>query len=191
MRSQSRRAQPSPAAASGIHEGDCAKGCYFKPTLITNVTNDMRVAQEEIFGPVAVVIKFKTEDEVIAMANDSVYGLGGAVWTTDISKAIRVSRAIETGRMWVNTYNQIPAGAPFGGYKQSGIGRETDLSILDAYTQQKNIFINLDDDVTGFYPEPIMERKSRSGCYFSAVRSSFRYTQVLFAEETLRYSPGE
>ena len=124
-----------------------------KPTLITNVTNDMRVAQEEIFGPVAVVIKFKTEDEVIAMANDSVYGLGGAVWTTDISKAIRVSRAIETGRMWVNTYNQIPAGAPFGGYKQSGIGRETDLSILDAYTQQKNIFINLDEDATGFYPE--------------------------------------
>ena len=113
----------------------------------------MRVAQEEIFGPVAVVIKFKTEDEVIAMANDSVYGLGGAVWTTDISKAIRVSRAIETGRMWVNTYNQIPAGAPFGGYKQSGIGRETDLSILDAYTQQKNIFINLDEDATGFYPE--------------------------------------
>ena len=134
-------------------EGPNAKGCFMKPTLITNVTNDMRVAQEEIFGPVAVVIKFKTEDEVIAMANDSVYGLGGAVWTTDISKAIRVSRAIETGRMWVNTYNQIPAGAPFGGYKQSGIGRETDLSILDAYTQQKNIFINLDEDATGFYPE--------------------------------------
>ena len=134
-------------------EGPNAKGCFMKPTLITNVTNDMRVAQEEIFGPVAVVIKFKTEDEVIAMANDSVYGLGGAVWTTDLSKAIRVSRAIETGRMWVNTYNEIPAGAPFGGYKQSGIGRETDLSILDAYTQQKNIFINLDEDATGFYPE--------------------------------------
>lgn len=134
-------------------EGDCAKGCFFKPTLITNVTNDMRVAQEEIFGPVAVVIKFKTEDEVIAMANDSRYGLGGAVWTKDITKAFRVARAVETGRMWVNTYNQIPAGAPFGGYKESGIGRETDLSIMDAYTQQKNIFLNLSDDVTGFYPE--------------------------------------
>ena len=134
-------------------EGDLAKGCYFKPTLITNVTNDMRVAQEEIFGPVAVVIKFKTEDEVIAMANDNEYGLGGAVWTRDIYKAFRVARAVETGRMWVNTYNQIPAGAPFGGYKKSGIGRETDLSILEAYTQQKNIFINLSEDVTGFYPQ--------------------------------------
>ena len=92
----------------------------------------MRIAKEEIFGPVAVVIKFKTEDEVIKMANDSDYGLGGGVWTKDITKAIRVSRAVETGRMWVNTYNQIPAGAPFGGYKKSGIGRETDLSILDA-----------------------------------------------------------
>ena len=132
--------------------GSCSNGCFFKPTLITNVTNDMRVAQEEIFGPVAVVIKFKTEEEVIAMANDSEYGLGGAVWTQDITRAMRVARAVETGRMWVNTYNQIPAGAPFGGYKKSGIGRETDLSILDAYTQQKNIFINLSDEATGFYP---------------------------------------
>ena len=111
----------------------------------------MRIAREEIFGPVAVVIKFKTEDEVIKMANDSDYGLGGGVWTKDITKAIRVSRAVETGRMWVNTYNQIPAGAPFGGYKKSGIGRETDLSILDAYTQTKNIFINLSDESSGFY----------------------------------------
>ncbi len=133
-------------------EGACANGCFMQPTLITNVTNDMRVAQEEIFGPVAVVIKFKTEDEVVAMANDSAYGLGGAVWTRDINRAIRVARSIETGRMWVNTYNQIPAGAPFGGYKRSGIGRETDLSILDAYTQKKNIMINLNEAPSGFYP---------------------------------------
>ena len=124
-----------------------------KPTLITNVTNDMRVAQEEIFGPVACVIKFKTEDEVIEMANDSKYGLGGAVWTRDINRAIRVSRAIETGRMWVNTYNAIPAGAPFGGYKQSGIGRETHKVILEHYTQMKNIMINLSEAPSGFYPE--------------------------------------
>ena len=133
-------------------EGACAKGCFMKPTLITNVTNDMRVAQEEIFGPVAVVIKFKTEEEVVAMANDSVYGLGGAVWTRDLNRALRVSRNIETGRMWVNTYNQIPAGAPFGGYKQSGIGRETHKVILDHYTQQKNIMINLSEAPSGFYP---------------------------------------
>ena len=133
-------------------EGGCADGCFMQPTLITGVTNDMRVAQEEIFGPVAVVIKFKTEEEVIAMANDSTYGLGGAVWTRDINRAIRVAQAVETGRMWVNTYNQIPAGAPFGGYKRSGIGRENDLSILDAYSQKKNIMINLNEVPSGFYP---------------------------------------
>lgn len=134
-------------------DGACANGSFMKPTLIVNATNDMRVAQEEIFGPVAVVIKFKTEEEVIKMANDSVYGLGGAVWTRDINRAIRVSRAIETGRMWVNTYNQIPSGAPFGGYKQSGIGRETHKVILEHYTQQKNIMINLNETPSGFYPE--------------------------------------
>lgn len=134
-------------------EGSRKDGCFMQPTLITNVTNDMRVAQEEIFGPVAVVIKFRTEEEVIAMANDSQYGLGGAVWTKDINRAIRVSRGIETGRMWVNTYNQIPAGAPFGGYKKSGIGRETHKVILDHYTQQKNIMINLNETPSGFYPK--------------------------------------
>lgn len=111
----------------------------------------MRVAQEEIFGPVAVVIKFKDEQEVIDMANDSIYGLGGAVWTQDINRAIRVSRAIRTGRMWVNCYNSIPAGAPFGGYKQSGIGRETHKVILEHYTQQKNIMINLSEKPLGLY----------------------------------------
>ena len=133
-------------------EGDLKNGCFFQPTLITGVNNKMRIAQEEIFGPVAVVIKFKTEDEVIAMANDSTYGLGGAVWTQDITRAMKVARSVETGRMWVNTYNQLPAGAPFGGYKNSGIGRETDLSILDAYTQKKNIFIKLNSTPSGFYP---------------------------------------
>ena len=133
-------------------ENGCENGCFIKPTLLTNVTNDMCVAQEEIFGPVAVVIKFKTEEEVIAMANDSEYGLGGAVWTTDINRALRVAQAVETGRMWVNTYNQIPEGAPFGGYKKSGIGRENDRAILDSYSQKKNIMINLSEAPSGFYP---------------------------------------
>lgn len=134
-----------------LTENGLDKGNFVAPTLITNVTNDMRVAQEEIFGPVAVVIKFKDEQEVIDMANDSIYGLGGAVWTQDINRAIRVSRAVRTGRMWVNCYNAIPAGAPFGGYKQSGIGRETHKVILDHYTQQKNIMINIGEKPLGLY----------------------------------------
>ena len=106
----------------------------------------------EIFGPVACIIKFKTEEEVLAMANDSAYGLGGAVWTRDINRALRVARGVETGRMWVNTYNAIPEGAPFGGCKASGIGRETHKVILEHYTQMKNIMINMAEAPTGFYP---------------------------------------
>ncbi len=136
-----------------VTDGELSKGFFMRPTLLVNVTNDMRVAQEEIFGPVAVVIKFHDEAEVVKMANDSVYGLGGAVWTKDIAKAIRVSRAVETGRMWVNTYNQIPEHSPFGGYKESGIGRETHKVILEHYTQMKNIMINLSYDPSGFYPK--------------------------------------
>lgn len=135
-----------------LTEGELAKGCFMRPTLLADVTNDMRVAQEEIFGPVACILKFKDEDEVIRMANDNAYGLGGAVWTRDLNRAIRVSRGIETGRMWVNTYNQIPEGSPFGGYKESGIGRETHKVILEHYTQMKNIMINLSEAPSGFYP---------------------------------------
>lgn len=135
-------------------EGDLAKGAFMQPTLLVDVDNHMRVAQEEIFGPVACVIKFRDEAEVIEMANDNPYGLGGAVWTRDINRAIRVARGIETGRMWVNTYNAIPEGAPFGGYKQSGIGRETHKIMLEHYTQMKNIMINLSELPTGFYPKP-------------------------------------
>jgi len=132
-------------------EGDAKNGYFMKPTLLTDVTNNMRVAREEIFGPVGVVIKFKTEEEVIAMANDSDYGLGGGVFTTNLNRAIRVARGIRTGRIWVNTYNTFPAGATFGGYKESGIGRETHKTILDAYTQKKNIIINLSETPGGMY----------------------------------------
>ena len=127
------------------------KGAFMQPTLLANVTNDMRIAQEEIFGPVAVIIKFKTEEEVIALANDSEYGLGGAVWSRDINQALRVAREVQTGRMWINTYNELPAHAPFGGYKKSGIGRETHKMMLSHYSQTKNIIISMSEKKRGFF----------------------------------------
>ncbi|MDO4249502.1 MAG: aldehyde dehydrogenase family protein [Neisseria sp.] len=132
-------------------EGDLAKGDFVEPTLIAAESNSARISQEEIFGPVATVIKFKTEEEVIKMANDSEYGLGGAVWSKDINRCLRVSNALETGRVWVNCYNRLPAGAPFGGYKTSGIGRETHKMMLEAYTQVKNIYISTREEREGMY----------------------------------------
>jgi aldehyde dehydrogenase (NAD+) len=134
-----------------LSEGALAKGAFMRPTLLVDVDNRMRVAREEIFGPVAAVIKFSTEEEVIAMANDSEYGLGGAVWTRDINRALRVAGAVETGRMWINNYNNLPAHSPFGGYKKSGIGRETHKVMLSHYTQMKNIFISLSEAPMGLY----------------------------------------
>ncbi len=95
----------------------------------------MRVTQEEIFGLIAVLIKFHSEEKVIIMANDSIYGLGGGVWTRDINRTIFVARAVKTGRIYMNCYNQLPAGMPFGDYKQSDIGHETHKVIMSAYIQ--------------------------------------------------------
>ena len=139
------------AGGRKITEGGLGKGSFMEPTLFADVDNRMRIAQEEIFGPVVCVIKFKDEKDVIRMANDSEYGLGGAVWTKDINRALRVARAVETGRMWVNTYNQLPAHAPFGGYKKSGIGRETHKMMLAHYSQSKNIFISMSEGKAGLY----------------------------------------
>ena len=130
--------------------GELSEGAFLEPTLIA-ATNEVRIAQEEIFGPVATVIKFKTEAEVIALANDSEYGLAGAVWTTNINRALRVAKAVKTGRMWVNCFNRLPAGAPFGGYKSSGIGRENHKMMLAAYTQVKNIYISMREEREGMY----------------------------------------
>ena len=132
-------------------ENGCDKGAFVKPTLITGVNNGCRISQEEVFGPVSVIIKFKSDEEVIEQANDSEYGLAGAVFSKNITRALNIARSVETGRMWVNTYNQIPEHAPFGGYKKSGIGRETHKVILEHYSQMKNILIDLSDDVSGFY----------------------------------------
>lgn len=136
---------------SRITENGLDKGCFMQPTIFADVDNKMRIAQEEIFGPVACFLKFKDEEEVIKMANDSEYGLGGAVWTKDINRALKVARGIETGRMWINDYNNLPAHTPFGGYKKSGIGRETHHMMLDHYTQKKNIMISMNENKAGLY----------------------------------------
>ena len=126
-------------------------GAFLCPTAIVDVKPNMRIEKEEVFGPVVAIIAFDTEEEAVTWANDSEYGLGGAVWTRDINRAFRVARAVRTGRMWVNTYNELPAHSPFGGYKKSGIGRETHKMMLDAYTQKKNIYISFNEKLTGFY----------------------------------------
>lgn len=126
-------------------------GYFIAPTMFADVDNSMRIAQEEIFGPVVVVIKFKDEEDAIRIANDSDYGLGGAVWTKDINCAIRVARAVETGRMWINTYGATPAHIPFGGYKKSGLGRETHLMMMDHYSNVKSIMISMTEEKAGLY----------------------------------------
>ncbi|MBD1428365.1 MULTISPECIES: aldehyde dehydrogenase family protein [Sphingobacterium] len=125
-------------------------GYYIKPTLFKG-HNKMRIFQEEIFGPVLAVTTFKDEKEAIEIANDTIYGLGAGVWTRDAHQLYTVPRAIQAGRVWVNQYHSYPAGAPFGGYKQSGIGRENHKIMLDHYRQTKNMLISYNKEKLGFF----------------------------------------
>jgi aldehyde dehydrogenase len=131
-------------------EGDLAGGYYIEPTILKG-HNKMRVFQEEIFGPVVSVTTFKDEDEALAIANDTMYGLGAGVWTRDGTRAYRFGRNIEAGRVWVNNYHAYPAHAAFGGYKQSGIGRETHKMMLDHYQQTKNMLVSYNPNKLGFF----------------------------------------
>ena len=132
------------------HEGDLSEGYYVQPTIFKG-TNDMRVFQEEIFGPVLAVTTFKDDEEAMQIANDTLYGLGAAVWTRDINKAYRFGRGIQAGRVWTNCYHVYPAHAAFGGYKKSGIGRETHKMMLDHYQQTKNILVSYSTKAQGFF----------------------------------------
>ena len=125
-------------------------GYYIKPTLLKG-SNDMRVFQEEIFGPVVAVTTFKDEAEALAIANDTEFGLGAGVWTRDTNLAYRMGRGIEAGRVWMNCYHQYPAHAAFGGYKKSGVGRETHKMMLDHYQQTKNMLVSYDINPLGFF----------------------------------------
>ena len=135
--------------ANKVGEG-LEEGYYIQPTLLKG-HNKMRVFQEEIFGPVLAVTTFKDEKEAIEIANDTIYGLGAGVWTRDAHQLYTVPRAIQAGRVWVNQYHSYPAGAPFGGYKQSGIGRENHKMMLDHYRQTKNMLISYNKEKLGFF----------------------------------------
>jgi len=129
-------------AIGGKRPAGLPKGYYVEPTIFVDVKNSMKIAQEEIFGPVLVVIRYKNIDDAIRIANDSIYGLGGAVWSRDNDKAMEVAKRVRTGTMWVNEYHMLSAAAPFGGYKQSGIGREFGLEGILEYMQIKHIHVD-------------------------------------------------
>ncbi len=130
--------------------GDLAGGFYVKPTVFKG-HNRMRIFQEEIFGPVLSVTTFKTDEEALAIANDTLYGLGAGVWSRDANRCYRFGRAIQAGRVWTNCYHAYPAHAAFGGYKQSGIGRENHRMMLDHYQQTKNMLVSYSPKKLGFF----------------------------------------
>jgi acyl-CoA reductase-like NAD-dependent aldehyde dehydrogenase len=123
-------------------DGILSKGFFVEPTIFTAVKNEMTIAQEEIFGPVLSVIRYETDDEAVAIANDSIYGLGGGVWSRDKERALGLARRLRTGTVWINEWHLISERAPFGGYKQSGVGREFGLDGLKEYTEAKHVHID-------------------------------------------------
>ncbi len=131
-------------------EGDLGGGYYVMPTVFAG-QNKMRVFQEEIFGPVVSTTSFENFDDAIEIANDTLYGLGAGVWTRDGNTAYRAGRAIQAGRVWTNCYHLYPAHAAFGGYKQSGIGRENHAMMLSHYQQTKNLLVSYDPKPMGFF----------------------------------------
>jgi acyl-CoA reductase-like NAD-dependent aldehyde dehydrogenase len=125
-------------------EGEKAKGFFVKPTIFADVKPQMKIAQEEIFGPVLAALKFRDVEEAAEIANCTIYGLVSAVWTRDITVAHRMAQRIKAGSVWINAYNCFDSASPFGGYKQSGFGREMGAHALESYTQVKSVWVSLD-----------------------------------------------
>ena len=121
---------------------ECGQGQFVEPTIFTEVRNDMRIAQEEVFGPVLSVIRFKDDDEAVAIANDSLYGLAAGVWTQDIRRALALPKRLKVGIVWVNMYRAVSYMSPFGGYKRSGVGRENGIEAIREYLQTKSVWIS-------------------------------------------------
>ncbi len=121
------------------------KGCYVMPTVFKDVTQNMTIARQEIFGPVACIMKFSTEDEVIAKANDNTFGLCASVWTKNVARGIKIANRIQAGTVWVNDHGALATEMPWGGFKESGFGKESSVIGLDSYTQIKAVSIDLDD----------------------------------------------
>jgi betaine-aldehyde dehydrogenase len=126
-----------------------AKGAFYMPTILTQITNQSTAARQEIFGPVLCALPFDNEDDLLRQANDTVYGLASGIWTSDYKKAWRVGRTLEAGVVWINTYKQVSASSPFGGFKDSGLGRERGLHGIRAYQQQKSLFWSMSEKFDG------------------------------------------
>ncbi|SIS05790.1 aldehyde dehydrogenase (acceptor) [Peribacillus simplex] len=126
-------------------------GYYFTPTIFGDVTNEMTIAREEIFGPVVSVIRFKDEEDALRQANDTIYGLASGIWTNDLKRAHRMARGIQAGTVYVNTYSMLDSTTPFGGMKQSGFGRELGVQAMDMYTQSKSVWIDLGEKGLNWY----------------------------------------
>jgi acyl-CoA reductase-like NAD-dependent aldehyde dehydrogenase len=125
-------------------EGAKARGFFVKPTVFSEVTPEMKIAQEEIFGPVLTALRFRNAEEAVQIANGTIYGLVSAVWTRDVTLAHRIAGEIKAGSVWINTYNGFDSASPFGGYKQSGFGRDLGAYALEQYTNVKSVWVSLE-----------------------------------------------